>query len=130
MDPPDFVCIQALEGSRLRLAVRQRDTARVTELDKQRLEVRSHVLTLREGELDSRLRNRDRTIEDLICASRTQRPAPQGTSHARIVIAADRRAAICPRPEAKNCPTYLFAVEIAAKKARGGQATCPKAKED
>jgi hypothetical protein len=37
----------------------------VAELDKQRLELRSHVLTLREGELDSRLRDRDRTIEDL-----------------------------------------------------------------
>jgi hypothetical protein len=31
----------------------------------QNLEVRSHVLTLREGELDSRLRDSDRTIEDL-----------------------------------------------------------------
>jgi hypothetical protein len=29
------------------------------------LEVRSHVLTLREGEFDSRLRDRDRTIEEL-----------------------------------------------------------------
>ena len=37
----------------------------VAELDKQRLELRSHVLTLREGELDSRLRDRDRTIEGL-----------------------------------------------------------------
>jgi hypothetical protein len=31
----------------------------------QNYEVRSHVLALREGELDSRLRDRDRTIEAL-----------------------------------------------------------------
>jgi hypothetical protein len=57
--------LQAIEESRRRLLIEQRDTARIAELDKQRLEVRSHVLTLREGELDSRLRDRDRTIEVL-----------------------------------------------------------------
>jgi hypothetical protein len=57
--------MQALEEAKRRAALEQRDSARVTELDKQRLEVRSHVLTLREGELDSRLRDRDRTIADL-----------------------------------------------------------------
>jgi len=45
------------------LVIEQRDSTRLAELDQQRLEVRSHVLTFREGELDSRLR--DRTIEDL-----------------------------------------------------------------
>ena len=57
--------MQALEEGKRRAVLEQRDSARLTELDKQRLEVRSHVLTLREGELDSRLRDRDRTIEDL-----------------------------------------------------------------
>jgi hypothetical protein len=57
--------MQALDESKRRAAVEQRDTVRLTELDKQRLELRSHVLTLREGELDSRLRDRDRTIEEL-----------------------------------------------------------------
>jgi uncharacterized coiled-coil protein SlyX len=57
--------MQALEEGRRRAVLEQRDSARLTELDKQRLELRSHVLTLREGELDSRLRDRDRTIEDL-----------------------------------------------------------------
>ena len=57
--------MQALEEGKRRALLEQRDTARVAELDKQRLELRSHVLTLREGELDSRLRDRDRTIEDL-----------------------------------------------------------------
>jgi hypothetical protein len=57
--------MQALEEGKRRATLEQRDTARLTELDKQRLELRSHVLTLREGELDSRLRDRDRTIEEL-----------------------------------------------------------------
>ena len=57
--------MQALEEGKRRATLEQRDNARVAELDKQRLELRSHVLTLREGELDSRLRDRDRTIEEL-----------------------------------------------------------------
>jgi len=57
--------MQALEEGKRRATLEQRDSARLAELDKQRLELRSHVLTLREGELDSRLRDRDRTIEDL-----------------------------------------------------------------
>jgi len=57
--------MQALEEGKRRALLEQRDSARLAELDKQGLELRSHVLTLREGELDSRLRDRDRTIEDL-----------------------------------------------------------------
>jgi len=57
--------MQALDEGKRRAALEQRDNARLAELDQQRLELRSHVLTLREGELDSRLRDRDRTIEDL-----------------------------------------------------------------
>ena len=57
--------MQALEEGKRRATLEQRDSARVAELDKQRMDLRSHVLTLREGELDSRLRDRDRTIEDL-----------------------------------------------------------------
>jgi Plasmid replication region DNA-binding N-term len=57
--------IQALEESKRRTLMEQRDNTRVAELDKQRLELRSHVLSLREGELDSGLRDRDRTIEEL-----------------------------------------------------------------
>jgi hypothetical protein len=54
-----------LEEGKRRAVIEQRDSARLAELDKQRLELRSHVLTLREGELDSRLRDCDRTIEEL-----------------------------------------------------------------
>jgi uncharacterized coiled-coil protein SlyX len=57
--------IQALEESRRRVLLEQRDSTRVAALDKERLELRSHVLSLREGELDSRLQDRDRAIEDL-----------------------------------------------------------------
>jgi hypothetical protein len=57
--------MQALEEGKRRALLEQRDSARLAEHDKQRLELRSHVLTLREGELDSRLRDRDRTIEEL-----------------------------------------------------------------
>ena len=60
----EVLWMQALEEGKRRAALEQRDSARVADLDKQRLELRSHVLTLREGELDSRLRDRDRTIED------------------------------------------------------------------
>lgn len=57
--------MQALDESKRRVLLEQRDSARLAELDKQRLELRSHVLTLREGELDSRVRDRDRTVEEL-----------------------------------------------------------------
>jgi hypothetical protein len=57
--------MQALEEGKRRATLEQRDSARLAELDKQRLELRSHVLTLREGELDSRLRDRDRTIDEM-----------------------------------------------------------------
>ena len=57
--------MQALEEGKRRALLEQRDGNRLAELDKQRLELRSHVLTLREGELDSRLRDRDRNIEEL-----------------------------------------------------------------
>ncbi len=57
--------MQALEEGKRRALLEQRDSARVAELDKQRLELRSHVLSLREGELDSRLRDRERTIDEL-----------------------------------------------------------------
>ena len=64
--------MQALEEGKRRATLEQRDSACIAELDKQRLELRSHVLTLREGELDSRLRDRDRTIEDLNLRLREQ----------------------------------------------------------
>jgi hypothetical protein len=57
--------MQALDEGRRRAHLELKSTERIAADRQQNLEVRSHVLTLREGELDSRLRDRDRTIEDL-----------------------------------------------------------------
>jgi Plasmid replication region DNA-binding N-term len=57
--------MQALDEGRRRAHQELKTSERIAADHKQNLEVRSHVLTLREGELDSRLRDRDRTIEDL-----------------------------------------------------------------
>ena len=57
--------MQALEEGRRRAHAELKTSERVSAEHQQNLEVRSHVLTLREGELDSRLRDRERTIDDL-----------------------------------------------------------------
>ena len=53
--------MQALDEGHRRAALEQRSAERATAADKQALEVRSHVLSLREGELESRLKDRERT---------------------------------------------------------------------
>jgi hypothetical protein len=57
--------MQALDEGRRRAQQELNTAERLTADHQQNLEVRSHVLSLREGELDSRLRDRDRAIEDL-----------------------------------------------------------------
>jgi hypothetical protein len=57
--------MQALEEAGRRLRLQHKSAERQNADKEQTLEVRSHVLTLREGELDSRLRDRDRTIDEL-----------------------------------------------------------------
>jgi hypothetical protein len=57
--------MQALEEGRRRAHTELKTSERLSADKEQNLEVRSHVLTLREGELDSRLRDRERTIEEL-----------------------------------------------------------------
>jgi hypothetical protein len=57
--------MQALEAGRRRAHQELKTSEHLSSQLEQNLEVRSHVLTLREGELDSRLRDRERTIEDL-----------------------------------------------------------------
>jgi plasmid replication DNA-binding protein KfrA len=57
--------MQALEEGRRRAHTELKTSEQLSHQLQQDLEVRSHVLTLREGELDSRLRDRDRTIDDL-----------------------------------------------------------------
>jgi Plasmid replication region DNA-binding N-term len=51
--------MQALDEGRRRAAQEQHATTRALGTDKQNLEVRSHVLSLRESELESRLRDRE-----------------------------------------------------------------------
>jgi hypothetical protein len=57
--------MQALDEGRRRAHQELKTSERLTETRQQNLEFRSHVLSLREGELDSRLQDRQRTIEDL-----------------------------------------------------------------
>jgi septal ring factor EnvC (AmiA/AmiB activator) len=57
--------MQALEEGRRRAQSELHTSARASDEQKQTLDVRSHVLTLREGELDSRLRDRQNTITEL-----------------------------------------------------------------
>ncbi|MGC2030130.1 MAG: DNA-binding protein [Steroidobacteraceae bacterium] len=57
--------MQALEEGRRRAQIELKFTRTAAADQQQTLEVRSHVLTLREGELDARLHERERTITEL-----------------------------------------------------------------
>jgi len=57
--------MQALDEGRRRAEQELHSSTRNVNKDKQDLEVRSHVLTLREGELESRLLDRERTLVNL-----------------------------------------------------------------
>jgi hypothetical protein len=54
--------MQALDEGRRRAAQEQRSTERTLSAGTQNLEVRSHVLSLREGELEARIRDREQRI--------------------------------------------------------------------
>jgi hypothetical protein len=57
--------MRALEEGRRCALLEQRMTDRALAQDKERLELRSHVLTLREGEMEARVQERERTIANL-----------------------------------------------------------------
>jgi chromosome segregation ATPase len=57
--------MQALDEGRQRALLEQRMTDRTLAQDKERLELRSHVLTLRESEMEAHVQDRDRTIAEL-----------------------------------------------------------------
>jgi Plasmid replication region DNA-binding N-term len=57
--------MQALDEGRRRAQLELKSTQRAACEQQQNLEVRSHVLTLREGELDARLHEREHTISEL-----------------------------------------------------------------
>jgi hypothetical protein len=55
----------ALEESRRRVLQEQQSTDRLAAMDKERLDLRAHVLTLREGEMEARIQDRTRTVASL-----------------------------------------------------------------
>ena len=63
--------LQALEEGRRRASLELQSEKRSAAQSKDAFEVRSHVLSLREGELDSRLKDRERALEDLQSQLRT-----------------------------------------------------------
>jgi len=87
--------MQALEEGRRRALVEQRMTDRALAQDKERLELRSHVLTLREGEMEARLQDRDRTISALesrvqMLTGQLQKERASGDAVARRLSATER----------------------------------------
>ncbi len=56
--------LQALDQGRQRARLELISSTRAADEEQRRLEVRSHVLTLREAELDERLRSRERALEE------------------------------------------------------------------
>ena len=57
--------VQALEEGRRRAAIEQNTLERTNAQAEDRLAVRAHVLSLREGELESRLQDRERLVSEL-----------------------------------------------------------------
>jgi hypothetical protein len=98
--------MQALEEGRRRAHAELKTSERLAAEHQQNLEVRSHVLTLREGELDSRLRDRERTIDDLNLRLRelnTMLRKEQATREAQAqrFFTLEAFLARVPRPKAK-----------------------------
>ena len=56
--------LQALDEGRRRALLELKSSKQAAELEQRSLEVRSHVLSLREAELDERLRHRERALEE------------------------------------------------------------------
>jgi uncharacterized coiled-coil protein SlyX len=57
--------LAALDQARRRAAIEQSVDRHLVSQEKERVEIRSHVLSLRESEMESRLSERDKTIADL-----------------------------------------------------------------
>ncbi len=98
--------MRALEEGRHRAAQEQHSTARSMAINSERLEVRSHVLSLREGELESRLRERERaqaTLESQLQELATLLRKGQAThdSQARRIAALEAELAARARHRTK-----------------------------
>jgi hypothetical protein len=102
--------MQALDEGRRRAAQEQHATTRVLAADKQTLELRSHVLSLREGELESRLRDREQRqaaleaqLQDLTTLLRKE----QATREAQARRISILETQLFTRPPATQKPTRL-----------------------
>jgi uncharacterized coiled-coil protein SlyX len=94
--------MQALDAGRRRAAQEQHAATRALATDKQTLEVRSHVLSLRESELESRLRDREQRqaaleaqLQDLTTFLRKEQ-ATRDAQARRISALEDQLSALAP----------------------------------
>jgi septal ring factor EnvC (AmiA/AmiB activator) len=99
--------MQALDEGRRRATQEQHATTRTLATDKQTLEVRSHVLSLRESELESRLRDREQRqaaieaqLQDLATLLRKEQATRDAQSR-RIV---DLESQLLAKPQALKEP--------------------------
>jgi hypothetical protein len=111
--------MQALEEGRRCALLEQRMTDTALAQDKERLELRSHVLTLREGEMEARIQDRDRRISELreqlallTGMLKKEQAARSAVTHRLSIIeaelSADRKGqAIARVPRAKGRKTAL-----------------------
>jgi Plasmid replication region DNA-binding N-term len=95
--------MQALDEGRRRAAQEQHATTRALATDKQTLEVRSHVLSLREGEFESRLHERDQRqatleaqLQDLTTLLRKEQATRDAQTKRIVALEADLAARTAP----------------------------------
>jgi hypothetical protein len=124
--------MQALAEGRQRAQIELKSKERSTADQQQTLEVRSHVLSLREGELDSRLRDRDNTVAALnvqlrqLSLSLRKEQATRDAQARRIAVLESERLAraLPPKKPRKQKPTLGR-----ARKPRGSAAAVAKRKD-
>lgn len=125
--------MQALEEGRRRAHIELTSSERAAANQRQDLEIRSHVLTLREGELDSRLRDRERSqaaleaqLRELTLLLRKEQ-ASRETQAQRIVsleeqlLSLTQRRGRASRPTALPTPTGKRNTTRAAKPSGGSK---------
>ena len=118
--------MQALDAGRRRAAQEQQATTRALATDKQTLEVRSHVLSLRESELESRLRDREQRqaaleaqLQDLTTLLRKEQATRD--AQARRVSALEDQLSVLAPPTQKPMQTKKTRKASARSKATPGR---------
>jgi hypothetical protein len=113
--------MQALDEGRRRTAQEQHAATRALTTGKQNLELRSHVLSLREGELESRLRDREQRqaaleaqLQDLTTLLRKE----QATREAQARRISILEAQLFTRPPAGQKPTRSYPRPAHGRKAQ------------